>query len=687
MDAEAADENAALEGAKQWYSQNVTNKTDTSITSALSQGTSDLVRGAGKTIREYIAPEAGKAIEATGQNIANQKYKPALESFSNPEDGAENHVLGRDWSKLPRVLVEQAPGAASDLIATMALKRLGPLAQAAGGVGSYLLRNSGNEAQKRAEGRTGDASAEPTAEDKAIGLGSTAAQAALNQLALGKLINPARVTGVGASGIAQAAGNVAKGAAAEGITNSAQDAVSQVASTAGTKDGVRVDPHSMVDSAIIGGIGGGVVSSGKAAKDSVAAVRFRDVGNDLAPHSAAVANRLIERAGSSEALQSPSTAYHATQDAHADVVRELADAVSTLRKVQSLTTEADNAISRAAKGKNLNGSDLAAINEIDGGDAVKNLANQATVLARLKAKGSFDPSDERFSGGVAEGVRNLVKRNPLLTGGAYAGGHALTVGLDSLASTLGNNALPVLGAYAGTRAAERALGITAPARTFAEKFADPSAPVRDQEVSAPREVHSTSVPQIPPRKPAQPWGAPKPETDTPTMIDDGIANIVQDVRIASLRDRLNAAEGVGDNQPEAFKSALALEALKRHNDTTAEHPYHGLGDADVKAKAVQDAVDAGVIPDLPAFRERYGQGVQRKRDTIREAVHKAANSDGYTDTDLETFQPYLERLLTARTRHEAAEIILEGTHKLTGKAAHAVHGHLGPEFRARVWKK
>lgn len=647
-----------------------------------------MVRGVGKTVKEYIAPEAGKAVEATGQSIANPKYKPALESFSNPEDGAENHVLGRDWSKLPRALVEQAPGAATDLIATMALRRLGPLAQAAGGVGSYLARNAGNEAQKRAEGRTDDMSAEPTTEDKTIGLGSTFAQAALNQLALGKLINPAKVTGVGIGGVAQAAGNVAKGAVAEGATNAAQDAISQVASTAGTKDGVRVDPHSMVDNAIIGGIGGSVVSGGKAAKDSVAAVRFRDMGEDLAPHSAAAANRLIERAGSSEALQSPSAAYRATTDAHADVIRELSDAAPALRKAQSVSTEADNAIARAANGNDLNESDLAAIDRIDGGENVKDLAKQATVLSRLKGKGNYDPAEERFSGGVAERVRNLVKRNPLLTGGAYAGGNVLTAGSDALVSSLGSNALPVIGAYTGTRAAERALGITAPARTFAEKFADPSVPVRSQESSATRKVRSTSVPQIPPRKPAQPWGAPQPDADTNTMIDDGIASLVQDVRIASLRDRLNAAEGVGGSQPEGLKSALAAQAVSRRNDHNAtEHPYHGLSDTEVRAKAVQDAVDAGVIPDFPASRERYGQGVQRKRDAIREAVHKAANSDGYTDNDVETFQPHLNRLLTARTRNEASEIIIEGAHKLSGKGGHAVLSQLGPEFRARTWKK
>jgi hypothetical protein len=219
---------------------------------------------------------------------------------------------------------------------------------------TFGSRTAGNEAQKRAIARTGDTDAEPSFEDKAIGLGSAGAQAALNQIALNKVLSPAKV-GVGTSGVTQAARNALTAAATEGATNAAQDAISQGASTAGTKDGLAIDPHTLVDSAILGTVSGGVISTPKSVKDAGSAVRFRDMGGDLTPASAAAANRMIEKAGSVEALQSPSKAFHAVSDTHTDVIHELSEATSTLRKLNPLPVEAGNALARAEKGNTPHG--------------------------------------------------------------------------------------------------------------------------------------------------------------------------------------------------------------------------------------------------------------------------------------------------------------------------------------------
>jgi hypothetical protein len=69
LDIDAADEATAMNGAQEWYAQNVTNKTDTSVTGALSQGASDLVSGVGKTIKEYASPSAGKSVQDAGAAI------------------------------------------------------------------------------------------------------------------------------------------------------------------------------------------------------------------------------------------------------------------------------------------------------------------------------------------------------------------------------------------------------------------------------------------------------------------------------------------------------------------------------------------------------------------------------------------------------------------------------------------
>lgn len=710
LDIEADDQDAALAGANHWYEQNVTSKTDTSLTSALSQGAADTIHGIGKTVQEYISPYAGNAIEGAGSSLAAPKYRSATEQFSHPDDGPENHFMGRDWSKLPRALVEQTPGAAADVAATLLTKRFGPIGQALAGAGSYALRTMGNEAQKRATARTGDTNATPTAEDKAIGAGSTFAQAALNQLALGKVLNPTKVAGVGASGIAKAAKNVAAGAVAEGATNAAQDAISQAASTVGTKDGLNIDPHSLVDNAIIGVAGGGLLGSPRGVKDAITSARFRNVGGDLAPASAAAANRLVEKAGSSEALQSPKDAFKATSAAHADTVRELAQAASGLRKLQPVPVDADNALHRAAQGRDLSTSDLTAIDNLDGdaSSPVKALAKQATILARLKSKGSFNEGSERFSGGVSEKVRNFVTGNPLTSGGVYAGVNALTTGLDGLSTALASHALPAVGTYAALRSVERAMGLTSPARTFAEKFGDGGeTSVRPEVPQASPVPQSPTGPKVTPQNSLtapQPWGpvAPKPERFKPDMLESNIGKIVEKLQNQKRRDtvqeampllrQLAATAKVREaSRVDSSDAPIAPEhpqsGEEQPSKDSHQHPYAGLSDAEVKARAVQDAVDAGVIPNEPVARARYGQGVIRKRNAIREAVYNAANSDGYSDNDVELFQPFFSRLMVARTREEANSIILSAMRHLSGSASHALTKHLGSEFVKRVWKK
>jgi hypothetical protein len=623
-----------------------------------------------------------------------------MEQFSQPEDGADNHVMGRDWSKLPRVLVEQAPGLAADVGTQMLLKKLGVggLGRTVAGMLTFGARTAGNEAQKRADARTGTEGSEPSTEDKLTGAGSTLTQAALNQMALNKVLSPTKV-GVGASGVTQAARNALTAAATEAVTNAAQDAISQGASTVGTKDGLTIDPHALVDSAIIGGVSGGVLGAPKSVKDAASATRFRDMGGDLTPASAAAANRMVEKAGSVEALQSPSKAFHAVTDTHADVMRELSQATSALRKLVPLPVEADNALARAVKGNDLTEGDLAAIDAIDGGDAVKNLAKQSVALARLKGTGSYDPSSERFSGGVAETARRFVKNNPLLTGGAYTGGNALLAGADGLSSAISSHAVPAIGAYIGTRAVERALGVTAPARTFAEKFTNPDLPVR---VAPPlASPQSPTGPKVSPPslETPQPWGPAQEALQPfkPDVVEPGLRKIVDKLertkRQEVSRDVMPLLRQLASRRKlvdEAASEAVQRQQQHATDEVTADSepsPYAGLTDAEVRTKAVQDAVDAGVIPDLAAARARYGQGVQRKRDAIREAVHRAANSDGYTDADVEAFQPFLRRLVVARTREDAMAVIREASAHVSSKGHQALMRHVGSEFVNRTWKK
>jgi signal recognition particle GTPase len=162
------------------------------------------------------------------------------------------------------------------------------------------------------------------------------------------------------------------------------------------------------------------------------------------------------------------------------------------------------------------------------------------------------------------------------------------------------------------------------------------------------------------------------------MLDDGISDLVHGVRIASLRDRLAGQGHAEESQP---------TNNGRPHESEQQHSPVNQSDAEVRTNAVQEAVEAGVIPDTKAARERYGQGITRKRNAIRDAVHQAANSEGYSDQDVQVFQPFFNRLMTARTRQEAADIIGEAIPLVSHKAAQALGRHVGSEFAARVWNK
>lgn len=536
LDINADSEADAVAGAENWYKQNVSAKTDTSTTGALTKGASDLVSGVGKTIKEYIAPETGKKVQDAGAAISDPKYKSATESFSHPEDGADNHFLGRDWSKLPRAVVEQAPGMAVDVISQLALKRLGPLAQVAGGMATYGLRSAGNEAQKRATARTGDENTAPSFEDKAIGAGSTFAQAALNQVGLNKITNPAKIAETGMKGVGKAAVNTLVGAGAEGATNAAQSAISDLAATG------KVDPHAALDSAVLGTAGGGVFSGMRGAKDAHAAVRFRDA--DFGTHSEMAANRVLDKVSSAADLENAETAFKAVKGARDDVQNELTKAAQS---VSNPASETSNAINAAKRGEALSEKQLAAI-DAEGNDTLSSLVRQSSSLAHLIENGSYDESSGRFAGGVGEKLRQVARAHPFYAiGGAalphiaqngFSGMDTLMAGVPGMLEAAGAG----YAAYRGLKSIEKGLGVQSPARAYAEKFGSGSGTVRPDVVLN----QSPTGPKVTPANsltPSQPWGPipDKPERFKPDIIDPGIAKIVEKIQNTKRRDTAQQA--------------------------------------------------------------------------------------------------------------------------------------------------
>lgn len=580
---DADDEAAALSGSQKWFADNYpdhqhNDAPDTSMLGALSQGASDVVTGVGKTVKDYISPSTGKAIEDKGASVANPRYKSASQQFIHPEDGADNHTLGLDWSQLPRAAVEQAPGLALDVAGQVLTKRFGPIGQYLANAVTYGARTLGSEAEKRAQARTGDQNAQPTAGDKLTGLESVLAQSALNKIGVNSIVNPAKVAATGVKGALQAGGNVAKAAAAEGLTNAGQDLVSQGFVKQGTDQ--PIDTQSALGAGVMGGLGGGVFSMPHAAKETITASRMRNQSAD--EHTAMAANRIVENAGGTDALADPTKAYEATSRAAADVNKEIGDAA---KRVSNPSTEAANAIDAAKRGDVLSKKDLAAV-DAEGNDQLSSLVRQSTALSKLTGLGNFDEASGTFVGGTHQTVKKLiwpfakeVGKLGAVAGAASSGG----VGFDTVAAhvplALGGLAGAVA-AYKGLKTLDKATGLASPAKTFAEKLGDDTGSVRvpialNESPTGPKVTPQNSL------EPAQPWGPPLEPSQPfkPDVLEPGIGRIVEKIQRQkqqqTARDAMPLLRQLAqDAQPqdagvdanalnEQVKSALLMASARR----------------------------------------------------------------------------------------------------------------------------
>lgn len=542
LDVEADDENAALTGAQDWYKQNVTTKTNTSMLDAPVEGLSGMVGGVGKTIKEYVSKDAGNAVMAAGAAAAPKNYKSGYESFARPEDGADKHVLGLDWKHAPRALLEQAPSLATDILASRVAKRfLGPVAGFVAPMVTFGARSAGNEAQKRTDARTGTEGAEPTLDDKVTGLGSTVSQAALNALATGKLANP----GNAAKGILPAAGNVAKAAALEGGTSAAQDLISQGAATAGTD--AKVDLKDTLAQGVLGTAGGGAFASPHMVKAAAQGVHTR--GTDHGDASKFAANRLVEHAGGVEALEDPHTAYRAMNASLKNVGDEIGRAAST---ITAPSTDTANAISRARAGEALSQRELQAI-DAEGNAQLSDLVRQQSSLRQMTERGNFDSASERWAGGAGEFARRHAGKALTALSGLGAIPHIAAqggAGVDQLMGAVPGMAQAaaagVLG-YKALKKIEKMAGVQSPGRAFAERFGDASGQVRTDPLPSIMSAAGVSVPQVSPQNslaPSQPWGPipDKPTPFKPDVLEPGIRKLVE--KIESRKRQETAREAM-----------------------------------------------------------------------------------------------------------------------------------------------
>lgn len=500
---QADDEQTALQGAQEWHAQNA-QQTDTSLSGAVRQGASDIASGVGSTLKNFTgATDAADVAKGIGAGLKQDGYQSASAEFAKTLDP----------SLIPRGLVEQLPGLATDVLSATALGKLtkfaklgAGLGRVAGGVGSFGARTLGPEAEARAAYRTGDANATPTDEDKTYAVGSTGVQALINQAGLSRFLSPRAVTGVGAKGVAQSAARVGEKALAEGITETAQDVVSQTGQTINTPKGLDINPQQALAGGVLGAAGGGTFATARGAKDAMAAVRMRDLGG-FEQQATSVANRLTDKVGGDSADLGAKSSFTAIEGVRSDLNNEIAQA----KRGQTLPVEASNAIKRAVAGKELNDTDVAAVDAT--APDLADLVKQAHALTVLKRIGVYDATSKRFAGGPSERVRKFVMHHPTFSMKYFLPGAGAGAGLGAMSGDALMGAIPGIGTaamfgaagYGGAKFAENLLGLSNPARTFAEKFADGTTPVRLQPPQTIR-TPTPSVPRVAQTQPAQPWG-------------------------------------------------------------------------------------------------------------------------------------------------------------------------------------
>lgn len=204
-------------------------------------------------------------IATTARLTGFQGTADALSGLTNAPEGydpASNHIADEfrkgNWlegaSYLPRAAVEQAGG----LVGSMALRGAGaaaggavagPMGAAAGAIGApaifQALQTLGPVAQARAEA---DGRKEPNAADWTAAAGAAGLSGLLESVGVSKL------TGMGNSFLRGALGpkSFTGTALREGATEGAQSAVQQGAQTAGTQQGLTVDPYQVAADAALG---------------------------------------------------------------------------------------------------------------------------------------------------------------------------------------------------------------------------------------------------------------------------------------------------------------------------------------------------------------------------------------------------------------------------------------------------
>jgi hypothetical protein len=369
-------------------------------------------------------------------------------------------------------------------------------------MGAGWLMSSGDTIKERAANNGRD---EPNLQDKVIGNLTSGAASAAGAVPAARLVP-------GLTQVAGAGGKAVGGALLKALTTvgsgvaggATADLANQVGTTAGTDNGLAVDPTRLGGAAITGGLTTGALAGAPLAGDLVRAGTLRKYAGDNEAASKNYATRL-ETAGNGD-LGNAKVDAGAHNRVLADLKSELGASAANVRKQATLSPEAENALSALQGGGKVTPDEIARIERETAG--APDGANTALLSRTLHVADMVGERGSRTDKGWAGGLSGKMDKsvdfylNPLRVAGGLG---ATAAGLHVFGLFNPKLVGGVAAAYGASRVVDNLTGMRSPAQTFAQHFAD-----RNAQLRVPTQQPPAPPAPPPPSGQAQgPWG-PKP---------------------------------------------------------------------------------------------------------------------------------------------------------------------------------
>lgn len=480
------------------------------VIAGFQHGIAEAARGDASTIGLTGAPTGVLDKVASSTDAPNYKGASLIKEGGHWYNPSDYQPLA-----LPQLLAEQAPGLAQDASAGWAAGKLVPgspavkaLAGMAGFAGSALLRTFGPGAHANADARTGVPNSPVATQDLTREAAKQAIEAPINMVPGGRLLGTAEKK-LAASALAKIGESTAAGFA--------NDAVDQLGTTAGSKDGLSYDPNRGVTSALTRAAGHTLLVAPRSAADAIS--NRANSGFEADPETRAAAVAVANRnaaAADGQSLVGPLGGTAVAQGVKAKVLPGILRELSASAKGDNLSPDNVNTLANIQGGLPASPKELTAL-ATEASPETVHLARQALISSQVKDTGGLSGALDNLSP-----IKHPIKTT-MGTAAAALAGHA---GLGSFTGTIGAIAPAALGALAATyglaRAFDTSFGTRSPMQGFNDRFADPTAPIRTPETPAPvADPATTSVPQVSPPQDTALWGntAPKPPTPTAQAAD------------------------------------------------------------------------------------------------------------------------------------------------------------------------